>query len=178
MSNRKREAKKPFVLWFTGLSGSGKSTIAEAVSDLLNRKNIKLEALDGDRIRDVFPNTGFDKEARIAHIKRVGYLAGMLEKNGISVAVSLVSPYTEARAFARELCSRFIEVYVSTSLEICEARDVKGLYQKARRGEIKQFTGIDDPYEPPKHPEITIDTSTQSIDASVAIIMNYIKIFI
>ena len=167
MSNRKREAKKPFVLWFTGLSGSGKSTIAEAVSDLLNRKNIKLEALDGDRIRDVFPNTGFDKEARIAHIKRVGYLAGMLEKNGISVAVSLVSPYAEARAFARELCSRFIE-----------ARDVKGLYQKARRGEIKQFTGIDDPYEPPKHPEITIDTSTQSIDASVAIIMNYIKIFI
>ena len=178
MINKKREAKKPFVLWFTGLSGSGKSTIAESVSDLLNRQHIKLESLDGDRIRDVFPNTGFDKEARIAHIKRVGYLAGMLEKNDISVVVSLVSPYAEARDFARGLCSRFIEVYVSTSLEICEARDVKGLYQKARRGEIKQFTGIDDPYELPENPEITVDTSTQSVNESVAIIMNYIKAFI
>ena len=171
----KREVKRPFVLWFTGLSGSGKSTIAEAVCERLNREKVKLEALDGDRIRDVFPNTGFDKDARMAHIKRVGYLASLLEKNGISVVVSLVSPYEEARAFARGLCSHFIEIYVSTPLAVCEERDVKGLYQKARRREIKQFTGIDDPYEPPMHAEIVLDTSKQSIDESVHIIMKYIR---
>jgi adenylylsulfate kinase len=150
---------EPVVLWFTGLSGSGKSTLATWVADALKRRGLRVEELDGDSIRNIFPNTGFTKPERDAHIKRVGYLASKLEQNGVFVVASFVSPYRESRDFVRSLCTNFIEVYVSTPIEECERRDVKGLYARARRGEIANFTGVDDPYEPPLSPEIDVDTS-------------------
>ena len=109
-------------------------------------------------MRDIFPATGFTRPERDAHIRRVGYLASTLEKNGVFVVASFVSPYEASRQFVRSLCSNFVEVYVATPLEECERRDVKGLYARARRGEIANFTGIDDPYEPPASPELVIDT--------------------
>lgn len=152
------------VLWFTGLSGSGKSTLAEWVAAELRRRGSAVEMLDGDSIRDVFPNTGFSKAERDAHIKRVGYLASRLEFHGVTVVASLVSPYRESRDFVRGLCRNFIEIYVSTPLDECERRDVKGLYARARRGEIRNFTGIDDPYEPPVAPDLVVDTSGVSLE--------------
>lgn len=148
----------PFVLWFTGLSGAGKTTLAEAVVDDLKKRGLKVEHLDGDTVRSIFPKTGFSREDRDAHIKRIGHLASTLEKNSIIVIASFVSPYRDARRFVRGLCRTFIEVHVRASLETCEKRDVKGLYKKARAGQIKQFTGIDDPYEAPEKPEIVVDT--------------------
>ncbi|MCY3773394.1 MAG: adenylyl-sulfate kinase [Gemmatimonadetes bacterium] len=175
MAGRQREARRPFVLWLTGLSGSGKSTIADRVYETLKDRGIKVERLDGDEIRSVFPDTGFDRSGRMAHIARVGYLASVLERNGISTIVSLISPYREARENARQGCGRFIEVHISTPLEVCEARDVKGLYAKSRRGEIEGFTGIGDPYEAPERPELVIDTSRQTVGESVAAVMRHIE---
>jgi len=162
---------KPSVIWFTGLSGAGKSTISEAVYERFKKKGLKIEHLDGDAVRSIFPMTGFSKEERNRHIKRVGFLASMLEKNGVFVIASFISPYKESRDFVRNLCSNFREVYVSTPLTECERRDSKGLYAKARKGEIKQFTGIDDPYEVPQNPEITVDTSNQSVNESIDYVM-------
>ena len=178
MAEKRREAQMPFVLWFTGLSGSGKSTIADRVYQSLVDLNIKAERLDGDDIRSVFPDTGFDREGRMAHIARVGYLASMLERNGICSIASLISPYRAARDKVRGLCGRFIEVYVSAPLEVCEERDVKGLYAKSRRGEIKGFTGVDDPYEAPERPDLAIDTSRQTVPESVAATMKHITPYI
>ena len=151
------------VLWFTGLSGSGKSTIADSVESELRRRGLKVERLDGDSLRDVFPLTGFTREERDTHVKRVGFLASKLESHGVFVVASFVSPYRDSRAFVRGLCSSFVEVHVATPLEECERRDVKGLYSRARRGEIRNFTGIDDPYEAPEHPELTVDTQVTSV---------------
>lgn len=159
-----RKTAKPAVIWFTGLSGSGKSTIAAWVSQALERQGHKVERLDGDTIRDIFPATGFTRPDRDQHIKRVGYLASRLERNGVFVVASLVSPYQDSRDFVRDLCDQFLEVHVATPLEECERRDVKGLYAKARRGEINNFTGIDDPYEPPARPELMLDTSNLSVE--------------
>ena len=159
-----RRVQAPAVIWFTGLSGSGKSTIAVWVAQALEREGHKVERLDGDTIRGIFPATGFTRPERDQHIRRVGYLASRLEKNGVFVVASLVSPYQDSRDFVRGLCDRFLEVYVATPLEECERRDVKGLYAKARRGEIANFTGIDDPYEPPSAPELTVDTSGLSVE--------------
>ena len=159
-----RRVQAPAVIWFTGLSGSGKSTIAVWVAQALEREGHKVERLDGDTIRDIFPATGFTRPERDQHIRRVGYLASRLEKNGVFVVASLVSPYQDSRDFVRGLCDRFLEVYVATPLEECERRDVKGLYAKARRGEIANFTGIDDPYEQPLAPELTVDTSGLSVE--------------
>lgn len=161
----------PAVLWFTGLSGSGKSTIAHAVRHELEKGGRKVEHLDGDTIRDVFPKTGFTSEERDAHIRRVGYLAAMLEKNGVSVVASLVSPYKDSRRFVRDLCTNFVEIHVATPLSECEKRDTKGLYAKARRGEIANFTGISDPYETPSSPEVTIDTQSVSVREATKMIL-------
>ena len=166
---------KPSVIWFTGLSGSGKSTLSEALYQKLKDKGIKVEHLDGDSIRAIFPKTGFSKEERNMHIRRVGYLASKLEQNGVTVIASFISPYKETRDFVRKLCANFIEVYVATPLDVCEQRDVKGLYAKARSGEIKQFTGIDDPYEIPENSEIRIDTSNQTVEESFNNIIKYLN---
>jgi adenylylsulfate kinase len=159
-----RENATGVVVWFTGLSGAGKSTIAEWVARELAARHSRVEVLDGDSLRQIFPNTGFSKAERDAHVRRVGYLASRLEHHGVAVVASLVSPYRESRAVVRGVCRRFIEVYVAPPIEECERRDVKGLYAKARRGEIGEFTGVSDPYEPPLTPELAIDTSGISVD--------------
>lgn len=156
------------VLWFTGLSGSGKSTIATRVHAELKRRGIDAEYIDGDALREIFPNTGFTRAEREEHLRRTGYLASRLAAHGVAVVASFVSPYRESRDFIRKLCREFVEIYVSTPLEECERRDVKGLYGRARRGEIQNFTGIDDPYEAPEHPELTLDTRVLSMDECVS----------
>ena len=165
---------KPAVIWFTGLSGSGKSTMAVQVYKRLKKRGLNVEHLDGDKVREIFPNTGFTKNDRNTHIKRVGYLAGKLEKNGIIVIASFISPYKESRDFVRNLCNNFVEIYVSTPLEECERRDTKGLYAKARNGEIKNFTGIDAVYEKPENSELTINSANLAVNKSVEQVMQYI----
>jgi adenylylsulfate kinase len=167
--------QKGFVLWLTGLSGSGKSTLAERLYDELERLGKRVERLDGDVLRGVFPNTGFSREARDEHIKRVGFMASRLEHHGVIVIASFISPYRAARQFVRNLCSNFVEIHVKASLEECQRRDVKGLYKKALAGEIKEFTGIDDPYEEPERPEITVDTEHQTLEQSLGHIMDHLK---
>ncbi|MBN2732650.1 MAG: adenylyl-sulfate kinase [Balneolaceae bacterium] len=166
---------KPTVLWFTGLSGSGKSTISERVFEILKQQGYEVEHLDGDVIRDIFPKTGFSREERTDHIKRVGYLASRLQTHGVFVIGSFISPYQDARDFVRNLCDDFTEIYISTPLEECERRDVKGLYAKARKGEITQFTGIDDPYEVPEDPELTIDTTNKSVEEAVQEVLDFLS---
>lgn len=155
------------VLWFTGLSGSGKSTIAERVCAELERRGAEVEYLDGDALRNVFPGTGFTRAEREEHLRRTGYLASRLEAHGITVVASFVSPYRETRDFIRKLCRNFMEIYVSTPLDECERRDVKGLYARARKGEIQNFTGISDPYEPPDNPDLMLDTLSLGVDQCV-----------
>jgi adenylylsulfate kinase len=159
------------VLWFTGLSGSGKSTIAVRVHEELLRRGVDVEYIDGDALREVFPNTGFTRAEREDHLRRTGYMASRLAAHGVTVVASLVSPYRASRELIRTLCREFVEIYVATPLEECERRDVKGLYARARRGEIKNFTGIDDPYEPPEHPELTLDTRALSVEQCVALVL-------
>ena len=162
------------VIWLTGLSASGKTTIAEALINNLKDRGHRVEHLDGDLIRKIFPGTGFTREERDRHVKRIGYLAAMLEKHDVFVVASFISPYQEARAFVRSQCKNFLEVYVSTPLAECEKRDPKGLYKKARTGEISNFTGISDPYEPPENPEIEIDTTGITVDEAVTRIQTYL----
>lgn len=168
MTRESRTRPAAAVLWFTGLSGSGKSTIATLVHQELVKRGVEVEYIDGDALREVFPNTGFTRAERDEHLRRTGYLASRLEAHGVTVVASFVSPYRESRDFIRKLCRDFVEIYVATPLEECERRDVKGLYARARRGEIRNFTGIDDPYEPPEHPELTLDTRALSVDQCVA----------
>jgi len=162
------------VVWLTGLSGSGKSTIAERVCAELRERGLRVEHLDGDAVRDVFP-TGFTRAERNEHNRRVAFLASRLEHHGVIVVASFVSPYLESRAYARGVARRFIEVHVSTPLEECERRDVKGLYAKARRGELPYFTGVDDPYEPPVSPELTIDTSEVPVEEASRRILEWLE---
>jgi adenylylsulfate kinase len=168
MSRESRTKAAAPVLWFTGLSGSGKSTIATRVRAELERRGVEVEYLDGDALREVFPNTGFTRAEREEHLRRTGYMASRLAAHGVTVVASLVSPYRESRDFIRKLCREFVEIYVATPLEECERRDVKGLYARARRGELRNFTGMDDPYEPPETPELTLDTRALSVEQCVA----------
>lgn len=170
-----KEKLKPAVLWFTGLSGSGKSTISEKIYSILKERGYRVEHLDGDAIREVFPKTGFSREDRNAHVRRVGYIASRLQAHDVFVIGSFISPYKEARDFVRKMCQDFVEIYISTPLEECERRDVKGLYKKARKGEITQFTGIDDPYEAPENPEIEIDTTNITADEAVQKVLEYLE---
>ena len=168
MSRESRTKAAAPVLWFTGLSGSGKSTIATRVRAELKSRGVEVEYIDGDALREVFPNTGFTRAEREEHLRRTGYMASRLAAHGVTVVASLVSPYRESRDFIRKLCREFVEIYVATPLEECERRDVKGLYARARRGELRNFTGIDDPYEPPETPELTLDTRALSVEQCVA----------
>lgn len=158
----KREVS-PAVVWLTGLSGAGKSTVGAWLGDALRARGLRVECLDGDAVRAIFPQTGFTRIERDEHLRRIGYLASILEQHGVFVVASFVSPYEDSRQFVRGLCRTFIEVHVSTPLAECERRDAKGLYARARRGEISHFTGLDDPFEVPRNPELTLDTSTLSV---------------
>ncbi|WP_018931814.1 adenylyl-sulfate kinase [Gracilibacillus lacisalsi] len=166
------------VLWFTGLSGSGKSTITVELEKALFEKGIRSYRLDGDNIRHGLNNNlGFSPEDRKENIRRIGEVAKLLNDAGLITLTAFISPYRQDRDNVRKLLAdgEFIEVYVKCSLEKCEARDPKGLYQKARAGEIKGFTGIDAPYEEPEHPELVIDTENKSVDEAVAEIIAYLE---
>ena len=155
-------------IWFTGLSGAGKTTICQAVEKELRSQGLKVEVLDGDIIREnLTKGLGFSKEDRDENIRRIGFVAHLLTRNGVIVLVSAISPYRAVREEVRARVGNFVEVYVSTPLEVCEERDVKGLYKQARAGQIKQFTGIDDPYEPPVAPEIECKTQQETLEQSV-----------
>jgi adenylylsulfate kinase len=164
------DARSPAVLWFTGLSGAGKSTLAVAVEAVLRERGERTELLDGDAMRALSP-TGFSKADRDAHVQRVGFLASRLEHHGVTVLCALISPYAGARQSVRGMCRTFLEIYVSTPIEECERRDPKGLYKRARRGEIESFTGVSDPYEPPSAPDLTIDTNGVPLDGAVAAVL-------
>ena len=162
------------MLWLTGLSGSGKTTLANSIYEFINKKGLSAEKLDGDILRGLFPSTGFTRAQRDEHIKRVGFMASILEKHGVIVVASFISPYRNARRFVRDMCNNFIEVYVRAPLEVCEKRDIKGLYTRARAGQIKNFTGLDDPYEEPQNPEIIVNTDEQNVDESASVIIDFI----
>ncbi len=164
------------VIWLTGYSGAGKSTIAAALMQVLKARRLPVELLDGDVLRAVFPQTGYQPEARHAHVQRVAHLASLLSKHGVIPVVALISPYCRSREFARSLCPRFVEVHVATPLEVCERRDVKGLYQRARQGLIQNFTGIDDVYEPPLAPEVVIDTRSVSVEEATRRILEALEL--
>jgi adenylylsulfate kinase len=160
--------QKGFTLWFTGLSGSGKSTISERVALRLQRKGLRVEVLDGDIVRtNLSKGLGFSREDRDENIKRVGFVCHLLTRNDVIAIASVISPYRGAREHNRKLIKDFVEVYTRCPVEVCAQRDVKGLYQKAAAGEIKGFTGVDDPYEPPNHPEVVCHTDTESVEESV-----------
>jgi adenylylsulfate kinase len=156
-------------IWFTGLSGAGKTTISRALGKELKSSGYKVELLDGDVVRqNLTKGLGFSKEDRDENIRRVGFVAELLTRNQVIVLVSAISPYQEIRQEVRERIGNFVEVYVNAPLEVCEQRDVKGLYKKARAGEIKNFTGIDDPYEPPLNSEVECRTDLESLEESVS----------
>ena len=167
---------KGFTLWFTGLSGSGKSAIADEVAKILIHRNMKVERLDGDIVRkSLTRDLGFSREDRDKNIERVTFVAKLLSRNGVATIVSFISPYREKRDTAREEAENFIEVFVKCSLEALIERDVKGLYKKALNGEIKNFTGVSDPYEEPENPEIVVETDKESLDESVVKVMKWLE---
>jgi len=170
-------SEQGFCLWFTGLSGSGKTTITTHLVKELRRRGSKLEVLDGDIVREnLSKGLGFSKEDRDTNIRRIAFVADLLSRNDVPVITAAISPYREIRDEARKkMGERFIEIYTQAPLEVCEERDVKGLYAKARSGEIKEFTGISDPYEPPENPEILIETDKQSPEESAQQILDYLE---
>ncbi len=170
-----RKKIKPGVVWITGLSGSGKSTIANELIKNFEKNAISYVLLDGDQIRKVIKETGYDYYSRRKHNLNVAYMASLFERQGNVVIVSLISPYRDVRNECRAICRDFIEVFIDTPVEICEKRDVKGLYKKARSGEIENFTGVSSPYEESYTREITISTVSETIESSAKIIFNYLK---
>jgi adenylylsulfate kinase len=187
--------QKGFTLWFTGLPSSGKSAVADRVAEILKEKGLKVERLDGDIVRksltrdlgfskedreglkverldgdivrkSLTRDLGFSKEDRNENIRRVTFVAKLLTRNGVAVLTSFISPYREIRAQSREEIGKFIEVYVKCPLEVCIERDVRGMYKKALKGEIKEFTGVSDPYEEPLNPEILLDTGKETLEES------------
>jgi adenylyl-sulfate kinase len=156
-----------FCLWLTGLPSAGKTTIAKALIPKLRAEGWNVELLDGDEVRmGLSSDLGFDRKAREAHAGRVTFVAKVLARNGAIPIVALISPYRSSRAKAREQIGAFVEIYVTTPVAECEKRDVKGLYKKAREGKITEFTGVDDPYEAPEHPEIVVDTVDRNVEES------------
>jgi adenylylsulfate kinase len=168
-----------FTLWFTGLSGAGKSTIAHLVGPALEERGAIVEYLDGDTVRtNLSKGLGFSKEDRDTNIERIGWVASRLTRHGAAVICAAISPYEETRRKARALVEEFgpfVEVHVKASVKECARRDVKGLYEKAFRGEIKGFTGVDDPYEDPVAPEIVVDTEQHDPDGSARLILERLE---
>jgi adenylylsulfate kinase len=168
--------ERGFVLWFTGLPGAGKTTLAEQIKSILANKGRKVEVLDGDEIRKgLSRDLGFSREDREKHNERVIFVAKLLSRNGVVTLVPLISPYREVRTKARREIADFIEVYVRCPIDVLKVRDPKGLYRKALAGEITNLTGIQDPYEEPLSPEIVIDTDILTVEESVGEIMSYLK---
>lgn len=159
---------KGVTVWFTGLPCCGKTTVADMVADLLKEQGYNTERLDGDIVRKgLTSDLGFSKEDRNENIKRVTFVAKLLTRNGVIVLATFVSPYIERRNKSREEIGEFVEVYVECPVEVCIKRDVKGMYKKALAGEIKDFTGVDDPYEAPENPELIINTNDETVEESV-----------
>ena len=169
--------QKGTVIWFTGLSGSGKTTIAKELEKQLNQQNKLTYLLDGDNIRHgINQDLNFSEEDRKENLRRIKEIVNLFQDAGIITIATFISPYEKERQQTRKkLNNNYIEIYTKCSIETCEKRDVKGLYKKARQGQIKNFTGIDSPYEPPTNPEITIDTEKQTLEQSVQTIIDYLK---
>ena len=167
------ELRQGFCIWLTGLPSAGKTTIAREVERRLRDRNVRTELLDGDEVRrGLSSDLGFDRKSREMHASRVTYVARVLARNHVVPLVALISPYRQSRALARKEIGAFVEVYVSTPLHVCEERDVKGLYRKARLGEIHDMTGVDDPYEPPESPDIVVDTLGQDPGESAEFLLS------
>jgi len=169
--------RKGLTLWFTGLSGSGKSTLSQFLAPRLRELGLNVEVLDGDEVREnLSKGLGFSKEDRDTNIRRIGYVANMLARNGVCAITAAISPY---RSLRREIRAKaeaaFVEVFVHCPLEVAEKRDTKGLYKKARAGLIQNFTGVSDPYEEPEQPEIIVDTADETIEESAEKILDFLR---
>jgi adenylylsulfate kinase len=165
-----------FVLWLTGLSGAGKSTVAAKLGPALAERGHKVELLDGDEVRtNLCQGLGFSREDRDTNIARIGYVAGKLAKHGVVVLVAAISPYRQARDQVRAQVEDFVEVYVAAPLATCAERDPKGLYAKALAGQLPNFTGVSDPYEPPLDPELVLHTEAESVDDSVHQVLTWLE---
>ncbi len=168
--------ERGFVLWMTGLSGAGKSTLAELLEREFRWRGHKVEVLDGDEVRQhLSKGLGFSREDRDTNVKRIAYVAKLLARHGVIVITAAISPYREAREWARREIGDFVEVYVKCPLDVCAERDVKGLYKKAFAGEIEAFTGVSDPYEEPENPDIVVDTSAEPPTESAARIVQRLE---
>lgn len=166
---------EPFNLWFTGLPMSGKSTIGDLVFEKLKKYQIPMERIDSKDIRDLIPDIGYSREDRNRHMHRIGHLIKTLQNNSISTVASFVSPYRESRKAIREMVKNNVVVYVKADIEICKARDYKGVYAKALAGELQNFSGVNDVYEEPQHAEIIIDTEILSAEEAANVIVQYLK---
>jgi len=161
-------SNKGFTIWFTGLSGAGKSTLSEIIEKRLKARGLNVEILDGDIVRThLSKGLGFSREDRDTNIKRIAFVCGLLTRNGVICISAAISPYREARQWARQEIGNFVEVYVKCPIEVCRERDVKGLYKLVDEGKIKGFTGVDDPYEEPEHPELVVETNKETVEETI-----------
>ncbi|MCP4229578.1 MAG: adenylyl-sulfate kinase [bacterium] len=167
---------KGFTLWFTGLSGAGKTTVSQVIAEELRKRGHKVEVLDGDVIRtNLSKGLGFSKEDRDTNIRRIGFVCDLLSRNGVVAIAAAISPYEAIRRENREMINNYVEVFVDCDLDTLIERDVKGLYKKALAGEIKNFTGVDDPYEAPEDAEIQIHSNKESVEESVGVVLNRLE---
>ena len=177
MGDQSGDAGRGVTIWFTGLSGAGKSTLAQALAEEIARRGRRVEVLDGDAVRtNLSKGLGFSREDRDTNIRRIAYVCHLLTRNGVAAISAAISPYAATRDEARALIGDFVEVYVECPLPELVRRDVKGLYAKALRGEIAHFTGISDPYEEPEHPDVVVDSSTETVQESMGRIIRHLEL--